>query len=54
MIDVGIFYKSKQINLLYRIIHSQKEAWNVIGKHLLQGLDRKYQKNFFLCTRVSQ
>ena len=24
MIDVGIFYKSKQINLLYRLIHSRK------------------------------
>ena len=53
MIDVGIFYNSKQINLLYRIIHSKKEAWNVISKHWLQGLDRKYQENFFLCRCTS-
>ena len=45
--------RSKQMNLLYRIIHSKKEAWNVIGKHWLQGLDRKYQENFFLCKCTS-
>ena len=37
----------------YTELYIKKEAWNVIEKHWLQGLDGKYQENFFLCRYTS-
>ena len=49
MINIENFSQSKQIKLLYRIIHEPISSWNAIGKYWLRKLDTKFNENFFLC-----
>ena len=53
MIDVDIFFKSNKLTYYTELYIKKKEACNVIGKHWLQCLDRKYQEHFFLCRCTS-
>jgi exonuclease III len=49
MFDLNNIVKSKQIKLLYKIINSDTQTWNAIGKFWLQSLDTKYADTYFLC-----
>ena len=40
MINIDNFVKSKQIKFIYKIINSEMDSWNAIGKHWLQKYDR--------------
>ena len=44
----------KQIKLNYKIITSEEENWNRIGKHWLQKFDTEYNEPFFLykCSNI--
>jgi hypothetical protein len=42
MLNIDTFITSKQIKLLYRILHSPLEGWNAIGKIWLHKLDFKF------------
>jgi hypothetical protein len=44
MINIDNFVKSKQIKFIYKIINSEMDSWNAIGKHWLQ----KYVLNMCL------
>jgi hypothetical protein len=39
MINIDNFVKSKQIKFIYKIINSEMDSWNAIGKHWLQKYD---------------
>ena len=49
MVNIFSFVKSRQIKNLYRLIHSENEAWNKLGKFWLQKLDNISGQEFFLC-----
>ena len=49
MINIDTFVKSKQIKFIYKIINSEMDLWNAIGKHWLQKYDNKFGVDFFLC-----
>ena len=49
MINIDNFVKSKQIKFIYKIIKSEMDSWNAIGKHWLQKYDNKFGVDFFLC-----
>lgn len=38
------------VKMMYKIIHSEEQDWNAIGKFNLKVLDDIYQHNYFLCT----
>ena len=52
MVNIENFIMSKHIKTIYKIIQSETESWNAIGKHWLQTLDRKYAQELFIarCT----
>jgi hypothetical protein len=47
MINIDNFVKSKQIKFIYKIINSEMDSWNAIGKHWLQKYDNKFGVDFF-------
>jgi hypothetical protein len=49
MINIDNFVKSKQIKFIYKIINSEMDSWNAIGKHWLQKYDKQFGVDFFLC-----
>ena len=49
VIIIDNFVKSKQIKFIYKIINSEMDSWNAIGKHWLQKYDKKFGVDFFLC-----
>ena len=49
MINLKSFFESKQIKLIYRIIHEPLQSWNAIGKYWLRKLDNVFNDNFFSC-----
>jgi hypothetical protein len=49
MININNFVKSKQIKYIYKIINSEMDSWNAIGKHWLQKYNNKFGVDFFLC-----
>ena len=49
MINIDNFVKSKQIQFIYKIINSEMDSWNAIGKHWLQKYDSKFGVDYFLC-----
>ena len=49
MINIDNFVKSNQIKFIYKIINSEMDSWNAIGKHWLQKYDNKFGVDFFLC-----
>jgi hypothetical protein len=38
MIDLDSIVQSKQITLIYQIMHSETQRWNAIGQYWLQSL----------------
>ena len=49
MINIDNCVNSKQIKIIYKIINSEMDSWNAIGKHWLQKYDNKFGVDFFLC-----
>ena len=49
MLNIDTLITSKQIKLLYRILHSPLESWNAIGNFWLHKLDFKYNEQFTVC-----
>jgi hypothetical protein len=49
IISIDYFVIGKQIQCIYKIINSQMDSWNAIGKHWLQKYDNKFGMDFFLC-----
>ena len=47
------FVESKQIHFIYKIIQSEYENWNTIGKHWLKSLDKEYNTDYFICKCTS-
>jgi hypothetical protein len=44
MINIDNFVKSKQIKFIYKIINSEMDSWNALGKHWFQKYDNKFGK----------
>ena len=49
MLNLRDFIKSKYIHFMYRILSSDYENWNKIGKNWLKYLDSEYNINYFVC-----
>lgn len=49
IINLNSYVKSKHIKMLYKIIHSDSQSWNALGKFYLKSYDNKFADNFFLC-----
>ena len=51
MINIENLIRSKQIKIIYIIIHSDLECWNSIGKYWLKKFDDKFGSEYlyFLC-----
>jgi hypothetical protein len=43
------FVKSKQIKVLYKIMHSGNETWSALGNYWLNKFDKDTGEDFFLC-----
>ena len=53
MLNLREFVESKQIHFIYKIIQSEYENWNTIGKHWLKSLDTEYNTDYFICKCTS-
>ena len=49
MVNLEMIINTKQINTIYKIIHSSEETWNSIGKYWLTKYDTNYDQSFFMC-----
>ena len=49
MINLFSFVKSKQIKVLFKIMHSGNETWSALGKYQLKKFDKDTEEDFFLC-----
>jgi hypothetical protein len=49
MINIEYLIRSKQIKIIYKIIHSDLEYWNPIGKYWLTKYDNRFGSNYFRC-----
>jgi hypothetical protein len=49
MINLFSFVKSKQIKVLYIIMHSGNKTWSALGKYWLKKFDKDTGEDFFLC-----
>jgi hypothetical protein len=49
MINLFSLVKSKQIKVLYKIMHSGNETWSALGKYWLKKFDKDTGEDFFLC-----
>ena len=49
MLNLRDFIESKNIQFMYRILSSDYENWNIIGKNWLKYLDSEYNINYFVC-----
>ena len=38
------------VKMIYKLVNTNVEVWNSVGKHYLQNIDSKYNIKFFLCT----
>jgi hypothetical protein len=43
------YIRSKQIKIICKIIHSDLECWNSIGKYWLKKYDNRFGSEYFLC-----
>ena len=50
MLNLREFIESKEINFMYKIIKSDQEHWNIIGKGWLKRFDSNYNIYYFLCV----
>ena len=53
MLNLREFIESKQINFMYKIIKSEYEHWNIIGKGWLKTFDTDYNIDYFVCKCTS-
>ena len=53
MLNLREFIESKQINFMYKIIKSEYEHWNIIGKGWLKTFDTDYNIYYFVCKCTS-
>ena len=49
MVNLEMIINTKQINTIYKIIHSSEETWNSIGKYWLTKYDVNFNESFFMC-----
>ena len=48
MINLNTFIEAKHVKCIHKIVNSESQHWNMIGKHWLKCLDSKYNTNNFL------
>ena len=53
MLNLKDFIDSKHIHFMYKIISSNYDNWNIIGKHWLKYLDSEYNIDYFICKCTS-
>ena len=53
MLNLRDFIEFKQIHFMYKIISSDYDIWNIIGKNWLKFLDSDYNINYFVCKCTS-
>ena len=55
LLNLRDFIDSKHIHFMYKIISSNYDNWNIIGKHWLKCLDSEYNLNvdYFICKCTS-
>ena len=53
MLNLRDFIESKQIHFMYKIISSDYDNWNIIGKNWLKFLDSDYNINYCVCKCTS-
>jgi hypothetical protein len=49
MFDIDSIVKCKQVKLIYKIMHSTTQTWNILGKHWLKSYDTHYADSYFVC-----
>jgi hypothetical protein len=49
MINIEYLIRSKQIKIIYKIIHNDLECWNYIGKYWLKKYDNRFGSDYFRC-----
>ena len=49
LLNLRKFIESKQIYFMYKIIKSDFNTWNIIGKNWLKYLDCEYNIDYFVC-----
>jgi hypothetical protein len=49
MINIEDFIRSKEITIIYKIIHSDLEFWNSIGKYWLEKNDNRFGPDYCRC-----
>jgi hypothetical protein len=49
MINIEDLIRSKQITIIDKIIHSDLECWNSIGKYWLKKNDNRFGPDYFRC-----
>ena len=54
MINLNTFIQAKHIKIIHKIINSETQHWNMIGKHRLKYLDKTYNSENFLyhCSNI--
>ena len=48
--NINTLYKATNVKTVYRIINSECQNWNAIGKFYLKSSDKRFGINYFLCT----
>ena len=48
MINLNTFIQAKHIKIIHKIINSETQHWDMIGKHWLKYLDKTYNSENFL------
>jgi hypothetical protein len=50
LFSVSDIVSANMIKMVYKLIHSDVQNWNIIGKHYFKIVDSLFNQNFFLCT----
>ena len=53
LLNLREYIESKQINFMYKIIKSEYEHWNIIGKVWPKTFDPDYNIDYFVCKCTS-
>jgi hypothetical protein len=53
MFDIDSIVKCKQVKLIYKIMHSTTQSWNILGKHWLKLYDTQYADSYCVCKCFS-
>ena len=48
MVNIKVFIMCKMIKFAYKLIHSNNENWNIIGRYWTKSFDQRYGTDFFL------